>query len=57
VHEVLGVNAIAAYLFGSAVLGGLCPESDLDVADDRQDNERFARRMLVIFDRRTGRGR
>ena len=31
VREVLGSEAVAAYLFGSAVLGGVRPESDLDV--------------------------
>ncbi len=31
VAEVLGPDVVGAYLFGSAVLGGLRPESDLDV--------------------------
>ena len=31
VRDVLGPNAVGAYLFGSAVLGGLKPRSDLDV--------------------------
>lgn len=31
VREVLGDAAVAAYLFGSAVAGGLRPDSDLDV--------------------------
>ncbi len=31
VRDVLGSDAVGAYLFGSAVLGGLRPESDLDV--------------------------
>ncbi len=30
-HDVLGTNAIGAYLHGSAVLGGLRPQSDLDI--------------------------
>lgn len=31
VRDLLGQNAIGAYLFGSAVVGGLRPRSDLDV--------------------------
>jgi predicted nucleotidyltransferase len=31
VRDVLGPNAVGAYLFGSAVFGGLKPRSDLDV--------------------------
>jgi streptomycin 3"-adenylyltransferase len=31
VRELLGPNAIGAYLFGSAVVGGLRPRSDLDI--------------------------
>lgn len=31
VRDVLGSDAVGAYLFGSAVLGGLRHQSDLDV--------------------------
>lgn len=31
VRDVLGEELVGAYLFGSAVLGGLRPRSDLDV--------------------------
>jgi predicted nucleotidyltransferase len=31
VREVLGPDVLGVYLFGSAVLGGLRPESDLDL--------------------------
>ena len=31
VRSVLGRDAVGAYLFGSAALGGLRPHSDLDV--------------------------
>jgi predicted nucleotidyltransferase len=31
VREILGADAIGAYLHGSAVLGGLKPNSDIDV--------------------------
>jgi predicted nucleotidyltransferase len=41
VREVLGPDVVGAYLFGSAVLGGLRPRSDLDV--------------LVVTTRRTAR--
>ena len=31
VHDVLGADVVAVYLYGSAVLGGLRPHSDLDL--------------------------
>jgi streptomycin 3"-adenylyltransferase len=54
VLDVLGANAVGAYLFGSAVLGGLRPESDLDVLvvakrqTTRDEKQRLADRLLAI---------
>lgn len=59
VRDVLGEEAIGAYLFGSAVLGGLRPESDLDVlvlsrrATTRAERRRLVDRLLSISGRRT----
>ena len=62
-RDVLGADLVAAYLFGSAVLGGLRPESDLDVlALTRRpttvDEKRaLVERLLAISGRRTPTGR
>jgi streptomycin 3"-adenylyltransferase len=48
VREVLGAELAGAYLFGSAVLGGLRPESDLDVlAVSRRPTTRQEKRLLA----------
>ena len=63
VRDVLGSDAAAAYLFGSAILGGLRSESDLDVlAVSRRrtthgEKQRLADRLLAISGRPTPRGR
>lgn len=63
VREVLGPDAVAAYLFGSAVLGGLRPESDLDVLavskrpTTREEKRRLVDRLLRISYRKTPEGR
>lgn len=47
-REVLGDNAVGAYLHGSAVLGGLRPHSDLDIlAVCHRTTTRETRRQLV----------
>lgn len=47
-HDVLGDNAVGAYLHGSAVLGGLRPHSDLDIlAVCHRTTTRETRRQLV----------
>ena len=54
VLDVLGHDAVGAYLFGSAVLGGLRPESDLDVLvvakrqTTRQEKQRLVDRLTAI---------
>ena len=54
VRDVLGPDCIGAYLFGSAVLGGLKPRSDLDVlavsarATTREEKQRLVDRLLAI---------
>jgi len=54
VAEVLGPDVAGAYLFGSAVLGGLRPESDLDVLvvsqrpTTRGEKEVLADRLLAL---------
>ena len=54
VADVLGPDAVGAYLFGSAVLGGLRPESDLDVLvvsrrpTTRHQKQRLVDRLLVL---------
>ena len=63
VREVLGPDVVGAYLFGSAVLGGLQRESDLDVLvvskrqTTREEKQRFVDRLLAISGRRTPEGR
>ena len=63
VRNVLGRDALGAYLFGSAVLGGLKPESDLDVlAVARRpttpgERRRLVERLLAISGRPTPQGR
>ena len=47
-RRVLGADLVGAYLFGSAVLGGLTPTSDLDVlAVSRRPTTRQQRQQLV----------
>lgn len=59
VRDVLGPEAVGAYLFGSAVLGGLRPQSDLDllVVSQRQttleEKQRVVDRLLAISGRST----
>ena len=54
VCDVLAADAVGAYLFGSAVLGGLNPRSDLDVLavstrpTTRDEKRRFVDRLLTI---------
>jgi predicted nucleotidyltransferase len=63
VRDVLESNLVGAYLFGSAVLGGLRPEGDLDVLvvsrrpTTRDEKERLVERLLVISGRSTPEGR
>ena len=63
VREVLDSDAIAAYLFGSAVLGGLKLESDLDVLvvskrpTTREEKQQLVDRLLAISGRLTPEGR
>jgi predicted nucleotidyltransferase len=63
VRDVLGTDVVGAYLFGSAVLGGLRPASDLDVLvvskrhTSRAEKERLVHRLLTISGRRTPKGR
>lgn len=63
VREVLGGDTVGAYLFGSAVLGGLRPESDLDVLavskrrTTREQKRRLVDRLLAVSGRRTSQGR
>jgi streptomycin 3"-adenylyltransferase len=63
VRDVLGSEVIGAYLFGSAVLGGLKPESDLDVLvvtkrpTTRAEKDRLVGRLLAISGRSTPDGR
>lgn len=63
VRDVLGLDAVGAYLFGSAVLGGLQPASDLDVLvvsrrqTTREEKQRLVERLLAISGRRTPKGR
>jgi predicted nucleotidyltransferase len=48
VHDVLGDNAVGAYLYGSAVLRGLQPASDLDVfAVIRRPTTQADKRALI----------
>jgi predicted nucleotidyltransferase len=54
VREVLGPDVAGAYLFGSAVLGGLRPESDLDVLvvarrpTTRSEKQRLVDALLTL---------
>jgi predicted nucleotidyltransferase len=54
VRDVLGPDLVGAYLFGSAVLGGLRPRSDLDVLavtrrpTAREEKQRLVDRLLVV---------
>jgi streptomycin 3"-adenylyltransferase len=63
VREVFGSSVVGAYLFGSAVLGGLRPQSDLDVLvvavrrTTGVEKRRLADRLLEISGRPTARGR
>lgn len=63
VRDVLGPDVVGAYLFGSAVLGGLQPESDLDVLvvskrqTTRAEKQRLVERLLAISGHRTSAGR
>ena len=63
VREVFGPDVVGAYLFGSAVLGGLRPESDLDVLvvstrrTTRAEKQRLVDRLLAISGHRTPAGR
>jgi len=58
VSDVLGPELVGAYLFGSAVLGGLKPQSDLDVLvvskrpTSRGKKQRLVDRLLAISGRR-----
>jgi predicted nucleotidyltransferase len=48
VRDVLGPDVVGAYLFGSAILGGLRPRSDIDVlALSRRPTTRAEKRRLV----------
>jgi streptomycin 3"-adenylyltransferase len=57
VRELLGADAVAAYLFGSSVLGGLRSESDLDVLavsrrhTSHEEKQRLVGRLLAISGR------
>jgi predicted nucleotidyltransferase len=63
VRNVLGPEVAGAYLFGSAVLGGLRPESDLDVLivsrrpTTRDEKERLVEQLLAISGRPGPEGR
>ena len=63
VQAVLGPDVVGAYLFGSAVLGGLQPESDLDVLvvsnrqTTREEKQRLVDRLLTISGRSAPQGR
>ena len=56
-RDLLGPDAVAAYLFGSAVLGGLRSESDLDVLavskrrTSHEEKQRLVDRLLAISGR------
>jgi predicted nucleotidyltransferase len=63
VRDVLGPDLVGIYLFGSAVLGGLRPESDLDVLvvsrrpTTRAEKQRLVDRLLAVSGRRVREGR
>jgi len=62
VREILGSDAVGAYLFGSATLAGLRPHSDLDVLavstrqTTREEKRRLVDRLLAISGRKTPAG-
>lgn len=62
VRDVLAAEVIGAYLFGSAALGGLGPDSDLDALavskrrTTRAEKRRLVDRLLAISGRRTSEG-
>jgi predicted nucleotidyltransferase len=62
IRDILGDAALAAYLYGSAVAGGLPPDSDLDilVVSDRSltgdETAAIIRRLLLISGHRAGGG-
>jgi predicted nucleotidyltransferase len=62
VRDVLGPDVVAAYLFGSAVQGGLRPRSDLDVLavairrTTRAEKQRLVDRLLEISGRQMPQG-
>ena len=61
-HQVLQAEAVGAYLFGSAVQGGLRPESDLDLLvvsrrpTTRTEKERLVHGLLPISGKSTPEG-
>ncbi len=63
VRDVLNSDAVGAYLFGSAVLGGLRSESDVDVllvskrGTTREEKQLLVERLLAISGRTTPKGR
>ncbi len=63
VRDVLASEVVGAYLFGSAVLGGLRPQSDLDVfvvskrPTTTEEKRRLVERLLAISGRSTPAGR
>jgi predicted nucleotidyltransferase len=62
-RDVLGAHLAAAYLFGSAVLGGLRPDSDLDVLvltrrpTTSAEKRALVERLLAVSGRQTATGR
>ena len=62
VRAVLDSDAVAVYMFGSAVFGGLRPESDLDVLvvskrrTTRAEKQRLVQGLLAASGRRTPHG-
>jgi streptomycin 3"-adenylyltransferase len=62
VSQILDSDIVAAYLFGSAVFGGLRPESDLDVLvvskrpTTRAEKQRLVSGLLAVSMRRTPEG-
>jgi predicted nucleotidyltransferase len=62
VRDVLGADAAGAYLFGSAVHGGLQTQSDLDLLvlarrrTSREEKQRLVERLLAISGRSTPQG-
>jgi len=61
-RQILDAEIVGAYLFGSAVQGGLRPESDLDIlvvskrATTDSEKEQLARRLMAISGRSTPKG-